>query len=252
MPYDLIRDTELAHAYMQHVIDLANTLHLNSFTYDFHLRHFLTYITDRQVAYPKFNFVDTLSAFSRFYPEPPGFARNHLIHRTLEIPLLAEVEDTNHFFTYLSRNASRYKLGNMEHRSTPPCVFLLSIKEGIQSESGSHTGVFGPEPFPLAPIAATEVKMRSSVSSHSPAASTRASQSSNTSSAPTSSSLVYLFLAVLSPPPVPGASSVVNRAYSTMTPSSLEAAVAALSPSSTHEVTPNTRHRCVLFTEMVM
>jgi hypothetical protein len=32
---------------MRAIIDTANSLHINSFTYDFHLRHFLSFVTVR-------------------------------------------------------------------------------------------------------------------------------------------------------------------------------------------------------------
>ncbi len=74
---------------MQVIIDLANSLHINSFTYDFHLRHFLSYVTVRShlpvvcyvggafdpvvllasqdplAQYPSLNFIDTVIAFTK-------------------------------------------------------------------------------------------------------------------------------------------------------------------------------------------
>jgi len=115
------------------VIGVYNLIHFNSFAYDFHLRHFVSYVMDPSAAYPSFNLKHTLSSFQRFYPNPPAHSRNHVIHCYCRLRLHAEIKDQEHFFGYMTQHARKYGIGNVSHRDgqkSIPTLFLSSLAEG--------------------------------------------------------------------------------------------------------------------------
>lgn len=72
---DLLEDPSVNRAVIKSLATMSSDLHLNSFTYDFHLRHFYSYVLRRRAIYPSIDFKSTLSSFTRFWPHPPPATR---------------------------------------------------------------------------------------------------------------------------------------------------------------------------------
>lgn len=82
---DYVQDEQVSRDFVEALAETSNALHVNSFIYDFHLRHFARFLLHADVDYPCFDLLKALRAFSRFFPRPPGYARNQLLYKRLEM-----------------------------------------------------------------------------------------------------------------------------------------------------------------------
>lgn len=117
------------------IISSCELLHINSLTYDFHLRHIMNCVLDTASIYPEFDLKEALSTFSRFYPVSPSHSRNTLLHRTRHFPLASELVSQFDFFSYITRNATQYGINIISHRRNRNAVFCIA-----SSASGDYFG----------------------------------------------------------------------------------------------------------------
>lgn len=134
---DFIRDEQFNFEVVKKCIQACDSIHLTSFAYDFHLRHFATYMLDPMAPYPTFNLEDSISALVRFFPYPPGHARNQLIQECFMIPLFNKVSDPADFFAYLANDASKYGIGKSTRPQSTPMIYIASSENG--ESFGSRT-----------------------------------------------------------------------------------------------------------------
>ncbi|EFC40819.1 hypothetical protein NAEGRDRAFT_58984 [Naegleria gruberi] len=120
--------------FLKKVSQFKHSLHMNSFSYDFHLRNFLNYLTTDYSGFPpSLSFMCLLKDFAQFYPKPPPHTRNilHSHHIVFEnskdiADIMREkanikasgnlerreiLNDPFHFFfEYICKNSERYRV----------------------------------------------------------------------------------------------------------------------------------------------
>eukprot|EP00475_Leptophrys_vorax_P007809 TRINITY_DN14962_c0_g1_i6.p1 TRINITY_DN14962_c0_g1~~TRINITY_DN14962_c0_g1_i6.p1 ORF type:complete len:368 (+),score=61.62 TRINITY_DN14962_c0_g1_i6:117-1106(+) len=103
---------------------LSTATHLNSFLYDFHLRHLLTYLQLDRIS---LSLRDVLHSFREIYFQPPPFSRNYAVWRKFSVHLSAISNQTNiRFYRYLCVNSSAYELGSSSSPTMDdPCLFCV-------------------------------------------------------------------------------------------------------------------------------
>jgi hypothetical protein len=127
------------HVFIDGLIHNCESVHLNSFTYDFHIRHFVTYTLNATVPYPSFNLHHTLTAFKRVYSTPPTHARDLVVRKRCTMALSSTVQDNAHFFTYFAQHAKRYEtIGNVAHRRGDLAVITIPLADPAGGKENSY------------------------------------------------------------------------------------------------------------------
>eukprot|EP01083_Nonionella_stella_P289836 986324_1 len=109
------------------IAETADKIHLNSFLYDFHLRHFFSFLTDNDADYPPMDLVASLRALTRFYLSPPKFTRSALVSQSVYIPVPFVVGvDMETVWNFVRVKSARYLMCNVDHRDNTSCVFTVS------------------------------------------------------------------------------------------------------------------------------
>lgn len=100
-------------AFLDELDNIKVTMHLHSFTYDYHLRSMCSYISGRQLTFsPGYHLISFLDDFIKYYQKAPNYARSHI--------LCGEVNVTNikvsgqQLYNYIVTHNSVYKLEVLE------------------------------------------------------------------------------------------------------------------------------------------
>lgn len=74
-------------AFLDELDNIKSTMHLHSFTYDYHLRSMYSYISGRQLSLfsPGYHLISFLDEFLRYYQKAPNYARNHILSDQISI-----------------------------------------------------------------------------------------------------------------------------------------------------------------------
>ncbi|XP_011270102.1 hypothetical protein CAOG_08521 [Capsaspora owczarzaki ATCC 30864] len=124
---------------------LKDYLHINSFTYDFHLRYFQQFIVDSTLRYPSLHLLDLLQDFMALNM-PSTFARNRIYKGA--VALDPNISSPDEFFAFISRRASHYGFYSLDElsliadmngavpsssssSSSPDAIFLLSRRPDL-------------------------------------------------------------------------------------------------------------------------
>ncbi|KAL9655024.1 hypothetical protein ABK040_008808 [Willaertia magna] len=101
--------------FLKKVSLFKHSLHMNSFSYDFHLRNFFSYLTTDYSGYPSsLSFMNLLKDFSQFYPRPPPHTRNVLHSHQI---IFENVKDIAEILRekVLLPNISKEKMNNVDN-----------------------------------------------------------------------------------------------------------------------------------------
>ncbi|KAF0982627.1 hypothetical protein FDP41_011557 [Naegleria fowleri] len=80
--------------FLRKVSQFKHSLHMNSFSYDFHLRNFLNYLTTDYSGFPStLSFMSLLKDFNQFYPNPPPHTRNILHSHTITFENVKDIAE---------------------------------------------------------------------------------------------------------------------------------------------------------------
>ncbi|KAG2393870.1 hypothetical protein C9374_003634 [Naegleria lovaniensis] len=80
--------------FLKKVSQFKHSLHMNSFSYDFHLRNFLNYLTTDYSGFPStLSFMSLLKDFNQFYPNPPPHTRNILHSHTITFENVKDIAE---------------------------------------------------------------------------------------------------------------------------------------------------------------
>lgn len=136
-------------AFLDELDNIKVTMHLHSFTYDYHLRSMYSYISGRQMTFsPGYHLISFLDDFRKYYQKAPNYARNHI--------LCGEVCVTNikvtgqQLYNYMVTHNSVY---NME---------VLEMSCSISNNTASSIGRSLNENPKLAPAGLKELTLSSS------------------------------------------------------------------------------------------
>lgn len=74
-------------AFIDELDNIKLTMHLHSFTYDYHLRSMYSYISGRQLSLfsPGYHLISFLDEFLKYYQKAPNYARNHILSDEISI-----------------------------------------------------------------------------------------------------------------------------------------------------------------------
>jgi len=80
--------------FLKKVSQFKHSLHMNSFSYDFHLRNFLNYLTTDYSGYPtSLSFISLLKDFNQFYSKPPPHTRNILYSHNIVFENVKDISE---------------------------------------------------------------------------------------------------------------------------------------------------------------
>lgn len=105
------------------------TLHLHSFTYDYHLRGMYSYISGRQLTFsPGYHLISFLDDFRKYYQKAPNYARNHILSGEI---CISDIGITGQqLYNYIVTHNSTYSMDVLEMSS--------SFARMISNRSSSH------------------------------------------------------------------------------------------------------------------
>lgn len=111
--------------FLDELDNIKVTMHLHSFTYDYHLRSMYSYISGRQLTFsPGYHLISFLDDFRKYYQKAPNYARNHI--------LSGEVNVTNirvsgqQLYNYIVTHNSAYNMEVLEMSNSIMAPNLLS------------------------------------------------------------------------------------------------------------------------------
>jgi hypothetical protein len=104
-------------AFLDELDSIKVTLHLHSFTYDYHLRSMYSYISRRQINFnPGYHLISFADDFRKYYQKAPNYARNHILSGELSISGLKV--DGQQLYNYIVTHNSIYQLEVLEMTNT--------------------------------------------------------------------------------------------------------------------------------------
>lgn len=204
---DSLSDLQVASSVYSRLLEMSRCLHSSSFLYDFHLRHFASFVMDPTAAYPRMDLLDQLAAFYAFYPMAPLHARNQVVRREFNVTLPVDIAAPNDFFAYLAKNANKYGLGSLAHRGLEQVVFLSSAPQtktngGAVGDGPTQTQTQAQAQQTTPDPRRTTSGSRAVLVGSPMIASSIAPLSASTASSP-SNPFIYLFVAFLLPTAAP-------------------------------------------------
>jgi hypothetical protein len=105
---------------------VKDSLHLNSFVYDFHVRQLTSFLEAGSInEYPATEFVNMLQAMTLYY-DTPKHARNSIRTSSDAIDLGRSQLSPLEVWSFLSLHSSRYNMYSMSERGISPAVFVVS------------------------------------------------------------------------------------------------------------------------------
>lgn len=101
-------------AFLDELDNIKLTMHLHSFTYDYHLRTIYSYISGRQATLfsPGYHLISFIEEFLKYYQKAPNYARNHILCDQLDFNELKV--DSESLFNYIITNKGAYNFEVLE------------------------------------------------------------------------------------------------------------------------------------------
>jgi hypothetical protein len=127
-PADLKRS-----AFLHKTAIFKDSLHMNSFSYDFHIRNLHNYLTNPKAEYPtSIQLLSLIRDFCKFYDHVPIYARNVLHTKQVVLPNLTlikknqQVNAYQSLFDYICKNQDRY--GTSASNNANGCLILQTYR----------------------------------------------------------------------------------------------------------------------------
>lgn len=99
--------------FLDELDNIKLTMHLHSFTYDYHLRTTNTYLAGRQMIFaPGYHLVSFLDDFRKYYQKAPNYARNHILSGDISVTSIKV--DGRQLYEYIVSHNTSYNLGVLE------------------------------------------------------------------------------------------------------------------------------------------
>ncbi|RWS15051.1 protein SZT2-like isoform X7 [Dinothrombium tinctorium] len=96
-------------AFLDEIDKVKVTMHLHSFTYDYHLRTIHSYISGRQLIFKQgYHLISFLEDFMKYYQKAPNFARNQIHSGELKMNNINVRAD--HLYNYITSHNEIYKM----------------------------------------------------------------------------------------------------------------------------------------------
>jgi len=100
-------------AFLDELDTIKVTMHLHSFTYDYHLRAMYSYISGRQMTFHKgYHLISFVDDFRKYYQKAPNYARNHILSGEVLVKDL--LVNGQQLYDYIVAHNSCYNLGILE------------------------------------------------------------------------------------------------------------------------------------------
>lgn len=113
-------------AFLDELDNIKVTMHLHSFTYDYHLRSIYSYISGRQSTFsPGYHLISFLDDFRKYYQKAPNYARNHI--------LCGEISITNikvsgqQLYNYIVTHNTAYNMEVVEMSSSIASAVISNL-----------------------------------------------------------------------------------------------------------------------------
>lgn len=114
------------------------TLHLHSFTYDYHLRSMYSYISRRQISFnPGYHLISFADDFRKYYQKAPNYARNHVLSGDLNITGLNV--SGQELYNYIVTHNSNYQLEVLEMTNTAANDLTRTFNSSDNGGASSHS-----------------------------------------------------------------------------------------------------------------
>lgn len=104
-------------AFVDELDNIKVTMHLHSFTYDYHLRSIYSYISGRQMTFsPGYHLISFLDDFRKYYQKAPNYARNHILCGEVSISSIKVTGQQ--LYNYIVTHNSAYNMEVLEMASS--------------------------------------------------------------------------------------------------------------------------------------
>ncbi len=87
---------------------VKKSLHMHSFTYDFHLRTIHLFVAGKPTMRQGYNLVHFLDDFMMYYSKAPNFSRNTMFYGTVDIPCTSVWVTPTQLYNYVLNNEKQY------------------------------------------------------------------------------------------------------------------------------------------------
>lgn len=129
-------------AFLDELDNIKVTMHLHSFTYDYHLRSMYSYISGRAVTFnPGYHLISFVDDFRKYYQKAPNYARNHILSGEVVVKDLAV--DGQQLYNYIVTHNTSYNLDILEMttetKSSPVSMNMMAGDRNQQSSSINDT-----------------------------------------------------------------------------------------------------------------
>lgn len=119
-------------AFLDELDNIKATMHLHSFTYDYHLRSMYSYISGRQMTFsPGYHLISFLDDFRKYYQKAPNYARNHILCGEVNISDIKV--NGQQLYNYIVTHNSIYHLDVLEMSSFVSGLMLSAGRAFINS-----------------------------------------------------------------------------------------------------------------------
>lgn len=121
-------------AFLDELDNIKVTMHLHSFTYDYHLRSMYSYISGRQLTFsPGYHLISFLDNFRKYYQKAPNYARNHILCG--EVSLANLRVSGQQLYNYIVTHNQAYNMEVLEMSSS-----LSDLLNSVSSRSTFKLG----------------------------------------------------------------------------------------------------------------
>ena len=124
---------EISPGFVYELNHLANSLHLGSFLYDFHLRQCWTHLFSLDYTF-NLNIPEFVSALAHYHRTPPAHARNHLFANTLDVAIPYFDFNVLDFFHYMCSHVHEYLITQHQQWSTHDWLSLTQIARKLAKD----------------------------------------------------------------------------------------------------------------------
>ncbi|KAJ3100643.1 hypothetical protein HDU97_002036 [Phlyctochytrium planicorne] len=117
-------DKESEKEFKTDCINLRNVIHINSFSYDFHMRYIQNILEGKTIPSHHFNTLDIIDSFYKYTnSRQPGFARSRLLHGECTSSL---ANLSRSLFKYIVESPTKYGYKTVFHNGEPSACFVSS------------------------------------------------------------------------------------------------------------------------------
>lgn len=116
-------------AFLDELDNIKLTMHLHSFTYDYHLRSIYSYIAGRQTTFsPGYHLISFVDDFRKYYQKAPNYARNHILSG--EVCISDINVSGQQLYNYIVTHNSVYNLDILEMSSSMVASLMFPMMSG--------------------------------------------------------------------------------------------------------------------------